>query len=1719
MEQENSLKAELENLSRIQEEQVDILRQMRTDDQIHENLDASKSQDIQFNSPAMYANTSNYLGYQQVPQFTPQYISPYAQSMNDKFATSVDSLTKSNSGQYGFLGVVSPSSSASMMSRTLMNMDYSSRVSQAVTTGIGAIGSTATSFGIGSMLPGLAGLGIGIGGGAILGAYTDKANEEIQKNSSLKKYIYRNSGKFIDSFESNNNRGVTGFSREESADAANFTRTMNDEFYMDDDDTMMLLQKFTEGGLLKESKDLDSFKEKMLTLTKSVKESALILNETYDSIADLMSEMRKAGIDQKDFKSNSSLSNVIGGLLGEDGGDVMRHSLDFIQNLNSGTSFDNNNSLSRLQNTTTYVAQYYNELFDKFSTSKGSMTAKEKSNKNMIDNLGGSEKASEYIMATMEKMTDNESIMRSGLMYFDWDKRQKDFTFNRDKYKKYISTSHTQQEIADNASGVMTNLIQSGQGDAWKKWNSSFETYIKNSMNDGELTDMIHRTVKNYVQDPQLQKQGFDERTIMSQYFGVSDSGTQNLLSGFFDYKGNNPNLMRDVKLQSMWQNTTASMFAKAPSASEWAKSKWEGFTDKTTQWAVNADNTIGEWIQKISDKISGVDKINPRYDKVLKTESNLKSISYDDVVQSIKDNNKIIASTQSALNNLKDKGYTVNDDLSKYVKDKFDNLDKVVSYDRDVISDWGNISQGLKESKNEIVDTAKKNDLSEVIVAALYKYNQSKPSGEKIDISNTTKKLGEQVFEYGGNYNAALAVTLGGAKQSEVDSAFKSAGYNMKQLREVGGQTAIKDIDIGKLNLTDEVKEKVNEILSQQLTGAIEVGFGDAVSNAFSLGGNSSAESINSILTGSLTGKGQTYVDLGRKYGVDPGLVAAISMQETGGNSSALVNNNNPGGIMDPNSNWSKVKQFGSFEQGLEYVFKNLKDNYISQGYDTIEKIHTKYSPEGAANDPNGLNAEWTSGVSKFYKKTTENVSEDQNWTNEGAGSNKTYSGVITTSERVNKNQDGTISEKTSFANDVFKSGKGIYEVEMADNAYKRMSAFNLTNPNNLISRTSENRLDEITNSLKQLAQDNKISPRGVNGLNSLSYETRSTNSYMEKLSSLISKGEYSSLEGALNDKGIQEQRQKVIENFKDKDAGEKFLKDLEAKEFLNADNIKKGNNDVDSAKFSMLEQFGRARGIRKEDYMSDIGQYSLILNKQATHEYGDIKKMMKDYINNENTDEAKKWSGLSAAEKESFMNLGKELSYATNDEDEWNVSSLIEKKGKESYHNKEDNDKLKHLKKNKFKEWEYDENYDARTDLNASNNTWDDFDQWRNQGEKINTFSSLKSEFEKNGLGDFDSGKTIDSMKDTINTQIDSILKEVNKKTTEALTESKKVLDGSTGNSQIDSLSGDKRKELSEAIQQSDTDKIGSLQEELGLNDDVLAGYKKLAEALNGMDISSLNGLVTALDEIQKRASDISKLTTTLAGDMGSGFEGTLKSNIQSVMSGAFDENSDIYKLFNHDNNFDYNELAKALNTGESKDGTKLSPESIDDLSTAMSKAVQESMETELSSEDGRGKFQSSATYQEMEGDKKEKLDTLLTDIGKVADKIAEAQKSGSYTEKGEDGESQKIEVDAQGIEDLKEQQNQLIEETTKLYQESLKDLTDSQKDEIKNLDTASEAAKKASETADAFKSAMDSYEGAMSTAINNLNSKVSQLDSKVSSMPTGYRPYVPGNTVGRS
>jgi hypothetical protein len=73
-----------------------------------------------------------------------------------------------------------------------------------------------------------------------------------------------------------------------------------------------------------------------------------------------------------------------------------------------------------------------------------------------------------------------------------------------------------------------------------------------------------------------------------------------------------------------------------------------------------------------------------------------------------------------------------------------------------------------------------------------------------------------------------------------------------------------------------------------------------------------------------------------------------------------------NAWGYFDPRTGTNM--EFPDWPAGIARICNALASNYVALGFDSIEKIGSKWCPVGAANDPLGINVNWVPVVTTFY-------------------------------------------------------------------------------------------------------------------------------------------------------------------------------------------------------------------------------------------------------------------------------------------------------------------------------------------------------------------------------------------------------------------------------------------------------------------------------------------------------------------------------------------------------------------------------------------------------------------------------------------------------------------------------------------------------------------------------------------------------------------------------
>lgn len=107
------------------------------------------------------------------------------------------------------------------------------------------------------------------------------------------------------------------------------------------------------------------------------------------------------------------------------------------------------------------------------------------------------------------------------------------------------------------------------------------------------------------------------------------------------------------------------------------------------------------------------------------------------------------------------------------------------------------------------------------------------------------------------------------------------------------------------------------------------------------------------------LSAYSQEFIAAAEKYNLDYRLLPAISMQESSGGKRVIEDSYNPFGY---GIYGDLVIRFSSWEEGIERVARELREDYLNEGLITPWEIMTKYTPPSLAKG-----GAWANGVTLF--------------------------------------------------------------------------------------------------------------------------------------------------------------------------------------------------------------------------------------------------------------------------------------------------------------------------------------------------------------------------------------------------------------------------------------------------------------------------------------------------------------------------------------------------------------------------------------------------------------------------------------------------------------------------------------------------------------------------------------------------------------------------------
>lgn len=573
MEQQDSVKGELQTLIMLEQQQNQTL------DAIHSKgaFNPTVQQTGGFGFGASHY-VPNMGGIQRIP-VAGEYMNQIHNAMNftqnipgmeplNNFAAKVRNATV-NSRVESTNPLYANESKMSMEARELSGANLGEKMATGTLSGVSmlsgfagsSIGSALGSGMIGSLVGGAV-------GGAAVGAFVDIGVDQMKQNFAYNKYLLQNSYRFINPFESNNDRNAAGFNRSERWDTANWLRKFNTKMKISDDDTMMLLQGFTEGDLLRDTSDVESFKKKMEQLTKSVKTMALSLNETYEEVVQTMADLKKAGLDTRDYKAIAGLGKITGSFTGQDAGNVVDYQTKLAKALANGTSLDINKTMSLVQGTESFLGYLYSEAEKNQDTDENARLLY-----NRINNRGGVEGAtSDYLQISKEMLgTNGTQFNVAGAAFYDYKNGQ--WVFNKDRYEQYKNS-----DFNTIAKAGAANMQAAGKAGI-AEWQSNAGNIMMGDFGSdvSSMADLF-RTIVNAAKRTSGMED-WSTANVMENIFGIKGEDTK-FMSQLTDEINNHPDIPGKINAMAFAQTAMDDVLSNRVGFGYELKNMWEGAKD-----------------------------------------------------------------------------------------------------------------------------------------------------------------------------------------------------------------------------------------------------------------------------------------------------------------------------------------------------------------------------------------------------------------------------------------------------------------------------------------------------------------------------------------------------------------------------------------------------------------------------------------------------------------------------------------------------------------------------------------------------------------------------------------------------------------------------------------------------------------------------------------------------------------------------------------------------------------------------------------------------------------------------------------------------------------------------------------------------------------------------------------------------------------------------------
>lgn len=623
-------------------------------------------------------------------------------------------------------------------------------------------GGIAGALGGGMIAGGLVGAGVGAAASFVVATGAD----QMRQNYAYEKFLRNNSYKFIDLFETNNTRQPAGFNRQERWKMADYLRSFGTENKISDKDTMSLLQGFTNGNLLRGVSDAESFKKQMKSLTESTKKIALAWNTSFEDAVKAMEDMKKAGLDTRNYSRYAANAKIVGSITGQTGAEVGEFNMNLSQNIiaRSGNDMlDANGIYNATSGIQAYVGKMYNDADKRLQEDLFDAEARQRYD--LITNKGGIEGATEdFMYRAVDAISNNDngafSTITAGL--YSWDGQK--WVFDERKFKQFKNSGADLATLAGMGTETLNNAGYAAIAD-WQERSSMYTTSA--FMNDPVKLASFLKTIVN-AGGQMTELRGADTSTILSTVLGIKDN--DKWLGTMVDaINGDGGDLYNKVRLATIGQEIQDAYNSQRTGMGYQVTSWWNGVKDSIGNWFSPLANTFNKVGEYMSDWWYG-----QKYEDV---RSLWNEVDWDNTGM-----DKLQRYLASSANEDDMKALGIGNQFTTINRDYYKSFDTLVSK---IEGAFGKLGDAATDTASKMRDAADEYGVSESVMTQLF---------STFGIKNAQE--GEELLKEYSNYQGTYLRGHDSASQSDVYKSFLNAhGKEGAYREEAANMTSLEQI------------------------------------------------------------------------------------------------------------------------------------------------------------------------------------------------------------------------------------------------------------------------------------------------------------------------------------------------------------------------------------------------------------------------------------------------------------------------------------------------------------------------------------------------------------------------------------------------------------------------------------------------------------------------------------------------------------------------------------------------------------------------------------------------------------------------------------------------------------------------------------------------------------------------------------------------------------